>query len=150
MPSAKMGGNMMDMKKKLRKTQATESQPSRQNTTMHMTIFRTPQTASRRRAENVFSRPAPVNRPRRNKTKATDKRLAAPLSLMQRTPSLLASNQPSSQFCKCRIFAGKLVERLVNIASHEAGIGGTTVYPDFLSAVRVLMKKLKMPAWAAT
>ena len=42
MPRAKMVGNMIDMKKKLRKTHATESQPSFRKISRQATTFSAP------------------------------------------------------------------------------------------------------------
>src|SRR5208337_3440102 len=119
-PSANIVGNMIDMKKYLRNTHATDTQPSFRNTTNVISTFIAPYSPTILCAANRLSSPAPVNRPTKKHTSPSDARFEAPLLLHASAPALPVSNHPSSQPCS----NPECPARLVIFAAQEAGIGG--------------------------
>src|SRR5262249_29187544 len=86
MPSAKMVGNMIDIKKYVPRKQNADSQPNFKKIRRQSSVLMAPYSPRSLWAENCFRSAVPMNRPPRKRRSPIDTRLEAPLLLTPITP----------------------------------------------------------------
>src|ERR1700730_17695164 len=106
-PSAKIVGNMIDMKKYVRNTHATDTQPSLAKINRQRAGAAVQYQPSTLYGVNFFRMALPVNRPIRKQRKPSEARFDAALLLKPSTPFECISNQSGRPL------------------AHDAGTGGT-------------------------